>query len=522
MKKAILSMSAVVALAMPCFAGTDMVIDWNKAALNAIRTGRVNPPMATRGLAMMHTAMYDCVNAIDRAHEPFFLDANPPIGTSREAACASAAYEVLVHLYPDQVAYFDFVLYESLKKVADSQAKVDGIALGQFVAQQIIDWRANDGWDRQVIYEPGTEPGQWRPTPPGYLPALLPQWGMVTPWSMSSGDQFRPDAPPDLTGAEYAQAFNEVKDLGRVDSQSRTPEQSEIALFWADNPGTATPPGHWNVIAQDCAIALGYGIGKNALLFAKLNVALADAAISCWDSKYSYSFWRPVTAIWEAGNDGNPGTDPDPSWMSFVTTPPFPEYTSGHSTFSAAAARILAYEFGTDQMSFTTTSDGTPGVFRSFSTFSSAAGEAGRSRIYGGIHYEFSNQIAQEAGRGLADWVQANFFRPMNDESPILCYPTYFRTEYINVFEAFHFTPGQLVFFLWDRQIGSRSIPSCPGVTIDLFRPRRFGRVRADANGYAVITHSVPIAFRGEVRYGQAVQRATCKISNLRDGYFPR
>ncbi|MCL4198505.1 MAG: vanadium-dependent haloperoxidase [Phycisphaerales bacterium] len=522
MKKAILSMSAVVALAMPCFAGTDMVIDWNKAALNAIRTGRSNPPMATRGLAMMHTAMYDCVNAIDRAHEPFFVDANPPIGTSREAACATAAYEVLVHLYPNQIDYFDFVLYESLKKVADSQAKVDGIALGQFVAQQIIDWRATDGWDRIVPYEPGNLPGQWRPTPPGFLPALLPGWGQVTPWAMTGGEQFRAPAFPDLTSVEYANDVNETKALGDVDSQVRTPEQTEIAYFWADDPGTATPPGHWNVIAQDCAIAMGYGIGKNALLFAKLNVALADAAITCWDTKFHYNLWRPYHAITLADQDGNPLTEPDPTWMSLIVTPPFPEYTSGHSTFSAAAARILAYEFGTDQMSFTTTSDGTPGVYRSYTTFSSAAAEAGRSRIYGGIHYEFSNQNAQQAGRDLADWVQANFFGPMNDESPILCYPTYFRTEYINVFEAFHFTPGQMVVFVWDREIGSRSVPGCPGVMFDLNRPRRFGRIIADANGYAVVTHRVPIAFRDQVRYGQAVQRASCKITNLRDGYFPR
>jgi len=522
MKKAILCMSAVIGLSMPCLAGTDMVIDWNNAALHAIRTGRTNPPVATRGLAMMHVAIYDSVNAIDRAHEPYFVDANPPAGTSREAACASAAYRVLTHLYPAQVDYFDFVLYESLKKVPDSQSKIDGIALGQFVADQVIAWRTADGWDRQVEYTPGNQPGEWRPTPPGFLPALLPGWGEVTPWAMTGGEQFRAPAFPDLTSVEYANAVNETKELGDVDSQTRTPEQTEIALFWADDPGTATPPGHWNVIAQDCSIALGYGIGKNALLFAKLNVALADAAITCWDTKFEYELWRPYHAITLADQDGNPLTEPDPDWMSFIVTPPFPEYTSGHSTFSAAAARLLAYEFGTDQMSFTTTSDGLPGIYRSFDTFSDAANEAGRSRIYGGIHFEFANQNGQQAGRELADWVQSNFFLPANTQSPILCYPTYFRTEYINVFEAFHFTPGQRVIFVWNNRTGVVRIPGCPEISFGIARPRRFGNVIADANGYAVVTHRVPRAFRGQTRYGQAIQRASCKITNVRDGYFPR
>ncbi len=522
MKKTILCIGAVVALASPCFAGTDMVIDWNIAALNAIRADHTNPPMASRNLAMLHTAIYDSVNAIDRAHMPYFVDVTPPVGTSREAACAAAAYRILVHRHPSQTAYFDFVLYESLKKVPDSQAKIDGIALGQYVADQIIAWRATDGWDRQVPYEPGNLPGQWRPTPPQFLPALLPGWGEVTPWTMTSGSQFRAASFPDLTSVEYANSVNETKALGGVDSQIRTQDQSQIALFWADDPGTATPPGHWNQIAQDCAIAMGYGIGKNALLFAKLNVAMADAAISCWDAKYEYNLWRPFHAITLADQDGNPLTEPDPQWMNFIWTPPFPEYTSGHATFSAAAARILAYEFGRDQMSFTATSDGLPGVYRSYATFSEAASEAGRSRIYGGIHFEFANQNGQQAGRDLADWVQSYFFLPANSESPILCYPTYFRTEYINVFEAFHFTPGQLVFFFWNASTGNIRVPGCPEIQFGIARPRRFGRVMADANGYAVITHNVPLAFRGQVRYGQAVQRASCKISNVRDGYFPR
>jgi hypothetical protein len=522
MKKLLFCVVAAVGAAAPCFGGTDLVIRWNRVAIDTIRETRTNPPMATRALAMMHVAIYDAVNAIDGAHEPYFVVSQPAYNTSREAAAATAAYNVLVSLYPDQVEFFDFHLYESLKTVADSPAKTDGIALGEYVAQQIIDLRANDGWDRHVEYTPGTLPGQWRPTPPNYAPALLPQWPLVTPWAMTSGSQFRAPAPPALDSVQYGTDVNEVKDLGRVDSQSRTADQSEIALFWSDNPGTCTPPGHWNMIAENCSESLGYGLGKNALLFAKLNVAMADSAILCWDNKYNYSLWRPYHAITLADQDGNPLTEPDPTWSSFVVTPPFPEYTSGHSTFSAAAAKILANEFGTDHLSFVDVSDTLPGIPRYYDSFTEAAEEAGRSRIYGGIHYEFANQNAQQNGRDLADYIQDNFFQPVTSNGPILCLPTYYRTEYINVFEAFNFTPGSLVYFFWDREIGSRELRACPGVYIELRRPRRFGRCVADANGYVVVDHRVPPAFRNQTRYGQAVQRPTCTISNLVEGYFPR
>ncbi len=522
MKKALLCLAATVGFAMPCFAGSNMVIDWNRAALEAIRVDRSSPPIATRNLAMMHVAIYDSVNAIDRAHQPYYVQIEPPANTSREAAVASAAYRILAQAYPDQIEYLDFVLYESLKKVPDSQSKIDGITLGQFVADEIIALRADDGWNANVEYIPGNDPGDWRPTPPDYKPALLPQWATVTPWAMTSPSQFRPANPPALDSVQYATDVNEVKDLGRVDSSSRTPEQTEIALFWADGPGTSTPPGHWNVIAQNCAESFGYGVGKDALLFAKLNVALADTAILCWDVKYNYSLWRPFHAITLADQDGNPLTDPDPTWSSLVITPPFPEYTSGHSSFSAAAARILAFEFGTDQMTFSDASEGLPGVYRSYDSFTQAAAESGRSRIYGGLHFEFSNQIGQQTGRSLADYVQANFFQPVVSETPILALPTYYRTEYLNVFEAFNCTPGQWVVFAWSTDQGMRRLQGCPDVYIQLASPKRFGRCIADANGYAVVDRIVPLGFRGTTRYGQVVQKASCAISNRVEGYFPR
>jgi membrane-associated phospholipid phosphatase len=193
-----------------------------------------------------------------------------------------------------------------------------------------------------------------------------------------------------------------VKTLGAVNSSRRTADQTEIALFWADGAGTVTPPGHWNVIAQD--VAARNSMRQKARLFALLNVALADAGIASWDAKYTYNFWRPVTAIRAGDTDGNPATAPDPTWTSLITTPPFPEYTSGHSTFSGAAAAVLSRFYGTPRVPFSTTSDALPGVVRDFSGFLEAAREAALSRLYGGIHFRSANEDGLKAGLAIGEW----------------------------------------------------------------------------------------------------------------------
>jgi hypothetical protein len=241
-----------------------------------------------------------------------------------------------------------------------------------------------------------------------YDTPLLPQWADLQPFAMAESSQFRPAGPPALESQTWATALAEVQSLGRADSAVRTADQTQIARFWADGPGTYTPPGHWNRVAQEAAQSQGGSLGENARLFAQLNLALADAAIVAWDSKYVDKFWRPVTALREADTDGNELTAADPAWSSFLITPPFPEYVSGHSTFSGAASAVLTSYFGED-FSFSTTSLGLPGVSRSFASFDAAAEEAGRSRIYGGIHYEFSNQDGLAAGRALAEYVVNTF-----------------------------------------------------------------------------------------------------------------
>ena len=252
-----------------------------------------------------------------------------------------------------------------------------------------------------VVDSPGSGPGTWRPTPPRLDAPLLPQWATVRPFVLASPRQFRPPGPPGLGSRAWADAYDEVKAIGRADGASRTAEQTQIARLWADGMGTYTPPGHWNQIAAQVAQDAGNGLTANARLFAALNLALADAAIACWDAKYAYRFWRPVTAIGAADTDGHPDTEADPSWAPLLTTPNFPEYISGHSTFSGAAEVVLSSFFGPD-VAFSTSSAGLPGVTRSYTSFGAAAEEAALSRLYAGIHFRFSNQDGLATGRAVA------------------------------------------------------------------------------------------------------------------------
>ena len=249
--------------------------------------------------------------------------------------------------------------------------------------------------------------------------ALLPQWADVEPFAMTVPEQFRPSGPPALESQTYADAWNEVKRLGSATSSTRTADQTQIARFWADGAGTYTPAGHWNQIAEQVAVAQGNSLSENARLFAQLDLTLADAAIADWDAKYQDHFWRPVTAIQQADTDRNPDTAPDTAWTSLLITPPFPEYVSGHSTFSAAAATVLAAHFG-DNLGFATTSIGLPGVSRSFASFEAAAAEAGQSRIYGGLHFQFSNVDGQATGQAVADYVLGTFSVSRDTRAPTI------------------------------------------------------------------------------------------------------
>jgi uncharacterized protein (TIGR03118 family) len=395
-----------------CLPSTDPVLQWNQASLAAIRADRPTIGFVTRDLAIVHTAIYDAVNAIDQTSTVFHVQADAPAAASPEAAADAAGLFTASALFPTDTALFQATYQAVLADVPDGQAKTDGLAVGRFVAEQTLISRVTDGANAVVDYTPGNNPGDWRPTLPAFAPAQTPQWPLVTPFALDSASQFRPAPPPALTSAEYTAAFNEVKDLGRVDSTVRTPEQTEIARFWEAKAGTPQIAGYWNLIAEDAAQSQGNTLDQNARLFAELNVTLADNTIAFFDAKYAYNRWRPVTAIQLADQTGNPDTIADPTWLPLLNTAPHPSYVSAHGATSGAAAAVLADFFGTDNVSFSLTSEDVPGDTHSFTSFSAAADEAMNSVIYAGVHFRYDNTAGQALGQSVARFVGQNFFRP--------------------------------------------------------------------------------------------------------------
>jgi hypothetical protein len=394
-----------------CVPSADVVLEWNQISLDTCKADRVLPVLVPRDLAIVSAAVYDAVNDIDRSYTPFFADVQASHGASLEAAAAQAAHDTLAALFPAHQATFDATLAADLAGIAPGRAR-QGVAVGQAVAQQILAWRSTDGSNAQVPYVPGSGPGVWQPTPPAFAPAAVPQWGHVTPFGIPGDSAFRPPPPPALNSPEYTAAFNEVKSLGAANSTTRTAEQSQIARFWYGAAGTFTAGGYWDQIAQGVAVQRGNTLVQNARLFALLNMAQADATFAIWDAKYTYNFWRPVTAIRAADTDGNPDTAADPTWTPFLVTSNHPSYNSGHSGVSGAAAAVLAAFFGTDDIAFSFSSDSLPGVTRSYASFSAALQECSDSRVYAGIHWRFDVQTGQVVGGEVGAYIFGHFLRP--------------------------------------------------------------------------------------------------------------
>jgi hypothetical protein len=393
--------------------GGDPVLTWNALLLDAIRTDNSPPTLASRNLAILHVAIYDAVNSIERTHQPYRHQLAPNGEASTEAAATGAAHAVLVTLYPHLRAPFDAEYQRHLTSFAPSAMLTNGLQLGRLVGLLTVDSRSDDGANTQVTYIPSEEPGQWRRTPPFFRPPLDPHWRYVEPFCLADIEPFVPPGSPALESAAYAEDLNQVKVLGARTNSIRTAEQSEIAVFWLDFSYTATPPGHWQEIAATISVNQSNTLAQNARLFVLLSLAQADAGIVTWEAKYRYNFWRPVTAIQRADEDGNPATDADLAWTSFLASPPFPEYTSGHSTFSQASAVVLAGFYGTDALPFSIGSDSLPGVFRSFESVSACADEVGLSRVYGGIHFMSANRDGKEAGGRIGAYVFNNFLLPI-------------------------------------------------------------------------------------------------------------
>lgn len=391
----------------------DVVLDWNHAFLSALRNETTAPPLASRNLAMLHTAVFDAVNSVSPAYTPYQFNLGGYSLASPEAAALGAAHQISISLYPSQRGAFDPLYSATLERLGPGLAVSSGLELGRSVANGLLSLRAGDGSSTTTPYIPGTDPGDWRRTPPFFRPPESPHWGFVTPFGLESGSAFRPPGPPALGSETYARDYNLVKELGAANSVTRTAEQTEIARFWSDFSYTVTPPGHWNQIAAQVAETMGLSLAENARLFALLNIAMADSAIAVWDAKYEFNLWRPVTAIQQGDADGNDLTMGDPGWLPLLSTPSFPEYVSGHSAFSSAAAEVLSTLFGTDEIAFTIGSDALPGVTRSYRSFHEAAEEIGMSRIYGGIHFLSGDLDGLALGEQIGEYIGSRYLVPI-------------------------------------------------------------------------------------------------------------
>jgi hypothetical protein len=416
--KRFVSVAALMALACGSTARADVVLDWNALAAQLIvGPGGANkaPPLGLVDLAIVHTAMYDGVNAASGF--PF-----TPYGTapainapaSVQAAAASAGRDALLALYPARSADIEALYAASLASVPNGPAKVNGITAGQLAAAGILALRANDGRNAgTTIVEPPEEPGVWIRTPPAFLPPQAPWARDITPWTLRKARQFRPEPPPELDSQKWIRDYNEVKALGPATDSARTAEQTDIGLFWADQPML-----QWNRAWRGISIDAGLSVLENARLFAMLATTSSDALIACWDAKYRYMFWRPVTAIRAGG--GNPELEGDPDWIGLVPTPNHPEYPAAHGCFSAASVETLSDFFETDRLTFTITSN-VPGVttpVHTYTSLSQALQEVLDARIYGGMHYRNSTHKGAILGKQVSHFATRHFFRPRHSHSP--------------------------------------------------------------------------------------------------------
>ena len=398
----------------------EVVIEWNQI-LQSTLPGNLGPT-APRYYAMLHVAIFDAVNAIERAYEPFHVGFTDRAGGSAEAAAAQAAHDLLGSLFPQSAAIYDAALQQRFGAKPSGFVR-RGAETGALVAARVLAWRENDGWVTSTppAYVLPSFPGLWQPTPPANAAAGLTQAPYVQPFAVLTPTQFLPPPPPTLISARYAADLNETKAIGKSDSWVRTEEETIIARLWAgiaaSGAGTATGmSGIWNNVVRDVVRERGLSIVDAARLFALVNVSIHDGIQMSATSKVTYGTWRPLTAIRRADEDANAATDADPSWSSLLNTPPYPSYAGNMATVGASAARALARALGTDDMPINATwrqSGGQPHVVRQYAGFSQLAEEQARSRIYGGIHFQFDSDAGRYIGTRVADYVFANVMRPL-------------------------------------------------------------------------------------------------------------
>jgi hypothetical protein len=413
LRRFVLAAAVLTSTVAPVMA-ENAVIVWNRQAIDATRLARNPPPHSALYFATFHVAIFDAVNGIDHHYHGWLVNDRAPAGANVDAAIASASITVLNSLWTWTNPRTLKAAYDkALEGIPDGPSKADGVAWGKKVAEAVLANRADSGYNKPIpgVYS-SQEPGKWRETPSAFRPPTLPFWGKVRPFVITSQSQFRAPPPYNIGSKEYADELAYVNKVGARDGADRTEYQTLCTPFWSDDLGTATPPGHWNLIAEDIANRKQLSVIETARLFALLNLAEADTGIAIWETKFFYSTWRPETALREMDTKLNPNAMPNPDFIPNMASPSFPAYVSGHSGFSASGARTLALFFGTDDIPFSIGSDGLPGVIHTFDRFSDAQREAGMSRIWGGIHTMVDNLEAQKMGIEVADWVSAHALLP--------------------------------------------------------------------------------------------------------------
>jgi hypothetical protein len=387
-----------------------VITDWNAIAVSTLAGDTTKAPTeAVLYMAFVHAAVYDAVVGVQGRYAPYRFHAHAPRGTSAQAAAVAAAHKVLVTYVPSAQANLDERYAASLAQLPDGKAKTRGIAFGNRAADNLIALRANDGRNANILFTQQPAPGIWRPTPPAFAPMVTPWMGFVTPLLVHSPTQFAPPSPPALTSARYTRDFDEVKALGSATSTVRTQAQTDTALFYS---GLANV--QLQAMLRDQVTVRDLDIVDAARMFAAADMSAADTIISVWHAKYVDGFWRPDTAINLADTDGNPATDPDPSWVPLRPDPAYPEYPSGYNGFAAAVTRGLERVFHTRQLQLTVISTAVPNVQRHYDTGSALRQDVVDGRMWLGVHFRFGDTAARDMGLRLTDWTLDRYFQPVH------------------------------------------------------------------------------------------------------------
>ncbi len=403
-------MTAALLLA-PGISRADVILDWNEQGAAAVLAARQSPPEGARTMAMMHVAMFNAVNAIERRYLSLGFEGHAPEGASSKAAAAAAARAVLSKLFPDQREALDKAWAASMQQVTVSGERgvEAGVALGEAAANDCNQMRAGDGVGAANAYRPITAPGVYVPTA---LPASH-DWREVKPWVLKKPSQFRPGPPPALTSALWARDYDEIKELGSRTSAKRTAGQTEAARFW-----TMIGVPAWNPLVRSfAASSKTRSLIDNARLFALANMAATDAFVAVFDAKYAFNFWRPITAIRNGDSDGNDATAADPAWLPLVDTPMHPEYPCAHCITAGAVATVLEAEFGTGSVpTFSMTSATASGVTHRWERIADYVTEVDNARVWGGIHYRNSTEVGERMGRAIGRLVVTSVLKPLPKE----------------------------------------------------------------------------------------------------------